>query len=125
MKNYTTIEQGEKLLELGLNPDTADMYYFCDPTLAGNIMYPTLIVVEKHLHSRLPEYNKGDIPCWSLGALLEVMPIIDDHTYHLSGTLNKGAICEHPCTCVMFQEESPIEAAYNMVCWLLESGHLK
>lgn len=61
--NYTIIEQSKKLMELELNPNTADMYYFCDPTPVGNILHPTLIIIEKHLHSRLPEYDKGDIPC--------------------------------------------------------------
>ena len=27
MKHYTSIEQSKKLLELGLNPNTADMFY--------------------------------------------------------------------------------------------------
>lgn len=30
--NYTTIEQSKRLLELGLNSDTADMFYSRRPT---------------------------------------------------------------------------------------------
>lgn len=118
--NYTTIEQSEKLVELGLNPDTADMYYFCDPTPAGNVMHPTLIIVEKHLHSRLPEYDKGDIPCWSLSALLGIIP-----NYQLQ-TQDKSVGILFCCRkeLKIIEGNTPLEAAYNMVVWLLENGYI-
>lgn len=68
--NYTTIEQSKHLLELGLNPESADMFYFLDPTPAGNIYHLTVI----NEYNRKPEYDKGDIPCWSIGALINSMP---------------------------------------------------
>jgi len=133
MYHYTTIEQSKKLVELGLNPDTADMYYFCDPTPAGNVMHPTLIIVEKYLHSRLPEYDKGDIPCWSLGALLELMPKAQEDG-------NNGEV--YPIVCKSLKNDtwncvnrstlhitksyaSPIDAAFEMICWLLENNCMK
>ena len=133
MQHYTTIEQSEKLVELGLNPETADMYYFCDPTPAGSVMYPTLIFVEKHIHSRLPEYDKGDIPCWSLGALLELMPKIQEDE-------NDGGCCPVLCKgwnngqwhCLYRSSiritkwyDNLIDAAFEMVCWLLKNGYIK
>lgn len=135
MQHYTTIEQSKKLMELGLNPDTADMYYFCDPTPAGNVMHPTLIIVEKHLHSRLPEYDKGDIPCWSLGALLELMPTsieeVKDHNVDLMlGPLeDEWYLSYFDWTGLQhgpsITSGTPLEAAYNMVIWLLENGYIK
>lgn len=133
MQHYTTIAQSKKLVELGLNPDTANMYYFCDPTPAGNVMHPTLIVVEKHLHSRFPEYDKGDIPCWSLGALLELMPKIheDDNDNGCCPNLSKGWD-NSQWHCVYRSSihitgwyDNPIDAAFEMVCWLLENGYIK
>lgn len=127
MQHYTTLEQSEKLMELGLNPETADMYYFCDPTPAGNIMYPTLIVVEKHLHSRLPEYDKGDIPCWSLGALLEVMPKGVQINFNNTGIsiditfVRNGVIIDSH----RVKNDTFLEAAYDMVVWLLGNGYIK
>lgn len=70
MTNYTSIEQSKHLLELGLNIESADMFYFLDPTPAGNIYHLTVI----NEYSRKPEYDKGDIPCWSIWALIDSMP---------------------------------------------------
>ena len=121
MQHYTTIKQSKKLVELGLNPDTADMFYSKRPTIKSEYS----VFPDFKPEGRLEVFTKVDLPCWSLGALLELMPIIDDNSYSLSGTLNKGALCKHPCTSVMFQEESPLEAVYNMICWLLERNYIK
>ena len=59
IKSYTDIEQAKKLAEI-LPLESADMYYWCGEDLriggyrAMNIDY--------------------DIPCWSLAALLNVLP---------------------------------------------------
>ena len=114
------------------------MYYFLDPIPVGNIYIPSLIFIEKHLKSRMPEYDKGDIPCWSLSALLELMPhIIEDDNY-----TNEITPLLYPMQgkwfCVYneldkdgyspYAEEkgtTPIEATYSMVIWLLENGFIK
>lgn len=132
MIHYTTIEQSKKLVELGLNTKTADMYYFRDPTPAGDIMHPTFIIVDEHLRSRLPEYDKGDIPCWSLGELLELMPhticnetgcatlrIHKDSIYHVFYKTS-SRIGEMWCSKVNL-----IDAVFIMICWLLENNYIK
>ena len=63
-KNYTSLEKSKKLLELGLNPESADMYYPWDADSKSVFNIP--IVKD--------DYSMSCIPCWSLGALLEVMP---------------------------------------------------
>ena len=129
--NYTTLEQSEKLLELGLSHETADMYYFCDPTPAGNVMIPTLIIIEKHLHSRLPEYNKGDVPCWTLDALLKLLREYDDciKLDIFSNRSQKWQITISYYDAVWKEHEeiniNLFEAAYNTVVWLLENGYIK
>jgi hypothetical protein len=144
MQHYTSIEQSKKLVELGLNPDTADMYYFCDPTPAGNVMHPTLIIVEKHLHSRLPEYDKGDIPCWSLGALLELMPKVisvpvdkrSAYFYNLEwqfandNSLRYITTNRDKCLVDIYSNHDIgskplIKTAFEMICWLLENNYIK
>ena len=121
MKHYTTIEQSKKLLELGLNPKSADMYYLSQGMDDSGKKYYSLDVDEGYND----DISERDIPCWSLAALLQVMPIVDEHTYHICGTLNGGALCEHGCTSVMFQEDTIIDACFEMVCWLLENGYIK
>ena len=58
----TSIEQSKRLLELGLNPESADMYYIRN---------------WGEYYARFNEDNYiGDkvCPCWSLGALLKLLP---------------------------------------------------
>lgn len=65
----TTREQSERLLALGLKPETADMYLKYD----GN---PYLITYTLMVKDRLLNYTLGDedVPAWSLSRLLEMMP---------------------------------------------------
>ena len=139
MKHYTTIEQSKKLLELGLKLETADMIYRkeFDP------YYNTYVLNEEY-----PEFLKfsgdflqGDVPCWSLGALLEIMPeqiIYSDFKPFPLG-LFKGNKEEHSKyghywiqyfatdsggAYVQTNGHSLIEAAFNMVVWLLENGYI-
>lgn len=62
----TTKEQSERLLELGLKPETADMFYVFDYLI-------------KDINGFLPlgDYSQledGDIPAWSLHRLIELCP---------------------------------------------------
>ena len=83
--NYTSIEQSKKLLELGLKPETADMnHYEKDDgwvTLPkGQISYGGFQI----------------IPCWSLGALLGIMPCIPNCTILFAILDGKYGICITP-----------------------------
>jgi len=72
IKSYTDLEQSKKLAEI-LPLESADMYYFLDPTPAGNIYHIVIPRIDFGIKTRKPEYNEGDIPCWSLAALLSVL----------------------------------------------------
>ena len=83
IKSYTDIEQSKKLAEI-LPIEGADMYYFLDPTPAGNIYHLTVKRVDVGIKN-LPQYGEGDIPCWSLAALLSLLPdSIYDNTNEFS-----------------------------------------
>jgi len=124
--NYTSKEQSKKLVELGLNPETADMFYSRRPT--GNSEYSTFPDFKPE--GRLEVFTKVDLPCWSLGALLEVIPdSIKDRELLIHKT---------PYQNTMMWEigygyneidnrisKSLLNAVYNTVIWLLENGHLK
>ena len=110
--NYTSIEQSKKLLELGLSSESADMYY--------------------EVHSAYIEetpkigYKHGlNIPCWSVGSLLEVMPpiyglkpIID-----LCCNSSRYSYIDMPIDTKSY--DSVLDASYEMVCWLLENDYIK
>ena len=106
----TNIEQSRRLLELGLSPDSADMFY---PTDGSSI--PEVCDNGDNM--------QADTPAWSLSALLEVMPkelevglfkTPISGEYFFSWWTNDhhmGDDCKEP-----------IDAAYKMVCYLLRNN---
>lgn len=70
----TSIEQSKKLLELGINPETADMWY----SYYGNSKYNSTIAYEgqQWFLCQIRNSRHDDIPCWSLNALIELLPEI-------------------------------------------------
>ena len=88
----TTREQSERLLSLGLKKETADMLLseFCD----GSWRPVTLFIEEPDDSdaSPYPEFETIDIPAWSLGRLIEMMPldVVPDGGFDNIFTLKKG-----------------------------------
>lgn len=112
MIRHTTIEQSKHLIELGLSLESADI--------------------------RLPFMNSNGVKVgtmynWSLGALLDVMPKIPRVEFNL---VLPGVSGEPPYIAfddcrenyqvhLNFEGSTPLEATYNMVCWLVEQGYIK
>lgn len=131
--NYTNIEQSKKLLELGLNPESADMIFLSET----DEHWDAVIAIP------YKDYKEKEkcIPCWSVGALLEVMPptivanYYKDHTNLFQMSLtpaperNKFSITYDTSMreiCLISKNgESSLEAAYYMTVWLLENNYIK
>ena len=119
----TTIGQSKHLLELGLDPNSANMYY---PYLGAGQYGDTPRV-------GFPiEYSGGrDIPAWSLSALLEVMPNNDYWEICLWQYKDQRWQCVFDDVefsngeTKAFVADTPIDAAYEMLCWLLENNLIK
>ena len=129
MKNYTTIEQSKKLLELGLKSESADMWWnFYSVTTDDTT--PQIIRIDNPWIGSFNWNNELDnLPCWSTGALLELLrtrKYCNFLTLHSSRSLKwilntsyyELANCKEKETI----GETQIEAVYNMVVWLLENG---
>lgn len=136
--NYTSIEQSRKLLELGLDPKTSDCNWQHAPGYENDEGKITGFWND-------PEWGQSgdskDLPCWSLGALLELMPPylfefergIDLNIYrnlngkgwHVSYMPNNTESLLKDRFRQINNGKTPIEAAYNMVVWLLENGYIK
>ena len=113
-KICTSLEQSKKLVELGIDVNTADMYWSL-----VNKNHPPII------GKYYAEYGGMQLPAWSLVALLSVIKPVNDNTYTIRGTLDGGAfISFDEVTNVMYQEKDIIDAAFEMVCWLKEKGRL-
>jgi hypothetical protein len=119
IRGYTTIEQSQKLLELGLNIDSADMYYG----------------YKKEKPELLPfadtDVESLCLPCWSLSALLDMMPNIRSEHGVIRCKMDKEAKSIFP---YMFYyltihstsfHEAPVDAAFEMICWLIEKDYIK
>lgn len=113
MKLCTDIKQSKKLIELGIDIDTADMYWW----YSGKRYYVESMDDD--------DFNKeSDIPTWSLTALMELM---NRNCYNVS--LN----CHGAEWNVKFDDSEKykdftkdyaVDAAFEMVCWLLENKKL-
>lgn len=121
----TNIEQSEHLLELGLDPKTADMFWKYSASL-GNTDINGRIAVSYHDNLFVGKYD-GAIPAWSLSALLEVMRKLNAVTTLQVTSLSTfmrskdmGFIWQHDV-----HINDTVTAAYQMVCWLLEQGLIK
>ena len=121
-KPFTDLEQSIKLQKI-LSISSADMFYFLNPTPVGNIYMPGNFI----FNNRKPEYDKGDIPCWSLAALFAVLPetLHDYHKmlYYYDGAYHCNYLDDDG---VSFNEykttaANPVDACYSMVLNLHEN----
>lgn len=136
---YTTIEQAEHLVELGLDPETADMCWtnHCYGQIRSSMRVSSKTVKEyKELLTRFADKTSIDvfIPCWSLGALSNVIYKFVIHEYGLKGWVGMYVCSISEFTTyyandadVVHEEkgETFLEAVYKMVCYLLENSYIK
>lgn len=126
-KICTSLEQSKKLMELGIDVNTADMYY--DVNNYGIQSKPEVAIGEV--------WSK-DIPAWSLSALLELIPpylgeFKDGIDFDFSKAMNGKWYSAHYIKLndnglASFNKvvtgDTAVDAAFEMVCWLKENNKL-
>ena len=143
-KICTSIEQSKKLIDLGIDVNTADMYY---PHLGGGQYGETPRVGDAiEMYS-----SKPDIPAWSLSALMNMLPSeftevgkysttiyeIKIRKYNLIEDVNLYQIAYgnykfheedgHSYWKDMIntgEKEDLLDAVFQMICWLKENNKL-
>ena len=137
--NHTTLEQSKKLIELGLDPSSADLWYA--ERYEGKHTPEGMYYTEKEPYTyylSLTKPSEGncsidyikDIPCWSIGALIELIPesINDNTPCYAELEFSKRSIAYHniddPIK-IGYLRDTLFEACYCMVCWLLENNYIK
>jgi len=123
VKGYTTIEQSKKLTEI-LSPESADMGYLWNGT--SFCEYP---VSNQTIFKRIE-----NIPCWSLAALLDLMPKIyypvKDHPTYLILGKPKDKWCALYWDATGMQdgeqtlEDNLVDACYEMIICLYKQNLL-
>lgn len=113
-KICTDIEQSKKLIELGIDVNTADMYHAPD----ANVIVAEPYIMKTEDETLVPAY-KGAIPAWSLSRLMEFIP------KSIVSTPNPLSI-NYCCRNVEFDIEcyadNPVDATFEMVVWLKENN---
>lgn len=142
-KICTSIEQSKKLIELGIDVNTADMFW--DTFFAKK---PEAQVDNHHFIDKI---DKHRVPAWSLSALLKLIKSEfygetiygDTITYKVSFRkfkfTNNVDLYQIAYGSIKFEEdgqysfkdmvntgqtEDPIDAAFQMVVWLKENGKI-
>lgn len=112
-KSYTDIEQSRKLAEI-LPLESADMYYFRQ---IDNDYFPPNV----ESICPIPLYRDGkedfnyDIRCWSLAALLGVLPLIDFTRPILIGTPKTLYKCMYNDDLKSHAYDNPVDACVAMI----------
>ena len=118
-KICTTIEQSKKLIELGIDVNTADMFW--DTLLAKK---PEAQV---NNHYFIDEYDdEHRVPAWSLTALLNLIQddIKIEKTLFDQSNMFTHSIIGDAYEYRSHEHENLVDAAFEMVCWLLENKKL-
>ena len=130
-KICTSIEQSKKLIELGIDVNTADMVYCIELYKEGwkysNEAYPIDGTLEG-----------DDIPAWSLSALLELIPpylgeFSEGIDFGFGKAMNGKWYSAHYLQYLQDDNmksvktvtgDTAVDAAFEMVCWLKENGKI-
>lgn len=111
----TSIEQSQKLIELGIDINTADIVY---TTFYGIVSKGLPMPKEAYDILEYPINGDKCVPAWSLSALLDIIPNWTmDKTDKINLTCNLYYHCE-----VGYND--PVDAAFEMVYWLKENGKI-
>ena len=126
----TTIEQSRHLAELGVDFKTADLTY--EKLVIGGNGYTDFPDEMRYrvrfVHFQL--FSGIGIPCWSLEALMELMPeeIVDNHKITIYKDCGIWVCCYQDLNGNVWRSQESCDivlAAYRMVVWLIENGYIK
>ena len=117
IKSYTDIKQSKKLAEI-LPIKSADMHYFNYSNIAKPYIGFDANETKPEISNEVYEY----VPCWSLAALLGVLPFIDFTMPQLIGTPKTLYVCMYNDDLRSYRYDNPIDAVYGMIIKLYEQN---
>jgi hypothetical protein len=125
MKSYTDLEQSRKLAEI-LPLESADMIYIPMMDIDSMSNSGFFDIPECYPFNEFKDSDTKPLPCWSLAALLGVLPTLDDRNAILCKDIryNKWHICYHSTATLSIIDteryDNPIDACYEMIIKLNE-----
>ena len=118
----TTIEQGLKLVELGLDRNTADMHYGVPDQDSTPVCMGRYADVIDSYYQLIPNRLNLIIPAWSITALQKLMP--EHNIYKIKGKFSVDYWRDLWNYHYTDKYDEPIDAVFEMVCWLLEHNEM-
>lgn len=122
IKSYTDIEQSKMLAEI-LPLESADMNWHELPSIG--------FFARAFSYKRDNGATEGLYPCWSLSALIEVLPnkiVVNNENYFLNFTKNnveyRGIVTWDGQKCISTKAENLLDACYNMIVKLKKDNIL-
>ena len=127
MKNQVlSIEQMQKLKELGVDTSKASMCYISKYTSCDFDDGDEIVVVDNDFNKRL--YNEFG-PAFTLQDIIELLPYTFDNFYlKIYRAINMYYFIYERINSeddVIEKGNTPLLAAYNMLVWVAENGYLK
>ena len=122
----TSREQSERLLALGLKPETADMGIYYSELYGVDRVFSNDVFDEK------PTFDSDEIPAWSLHRLIEMMPTTIKSRY---GYVNLAVNVElvqyqyydedymHNECCQHFNDGTLYDNIIDCIEWLIKEGY--
>ena len=115
----TTREQSERLLALGVKPETADLCY--------NYYFARIPLDVNHRGANLFK-DKKFIPSWSLARLLEMIPTEFKNDYCSAVFQITPSVIQYWCfseeeSYVMFNRTDIFDNAIECIGWLIQNGY--
>ena len=130
MKAFTSLKQSKKLAKI-LPIESADMIYYGihqgidgNYHLSGMNTEDDIVSIFKDGYEKVFDITDYDIqsllPCWSLAALLGVLPFIDFTTPQLIGTPKTLYVCKYNDDLRSHPYDNAVDACYEMILKLYE-----
>ena len=132
-KICTDIPQSKKLIELGIDVNTADMYYMyrhweIDEETIGNQSDASIGLDLDFYYGTDNGKTYHYIPAWSLSALLDILPNKQGRGTKSLYWFDDGWHCDYidedGASVCGLSADSPIDAAFEMICWLKENNKI-
>ena len=115
-KTFTSLKQSKKLAEI-LSPESADMYYSHEFVNSAGDYYKLNIALEGYFDDK--ELLGSDIPCWSLAALLDVLPkVVNNETLFIETSPTLWHIGYR--NIYTARADNPVDACYEFILKLHE-----
>lgn len=137
-KICTTIDQCKKLLDLGIDINTADLTVTNYPLQDGSRFDFICCKLPNDIFPSITDGKSEKIPAWSLTALLELIPpylgkFNDGTDFGFSKSMNGKWYSAHYIQLdnsglATFTKtvtgNTSVDTVFEMICWLKENGHI-